>query len=238
MNGNVPVDQVGRGIFPRSYTSEHEINEIAIAKYRCSGYGITFENVKERFTVKKPQAQRSLKHFHARGILFTAEDLLSQGIDLIQNTSPQQYFPTCIKAEIIENLKRKNVLVQPTGVNLSTGKHISKQRLSNALEYQKAQCFLDVLTHLPFTPRYIHKLQLVSLIDKQCYEELAKKEGSINRAKVHEENIGRRRVTYTFSPNGKVAIGVKSSDTPFKLETDNDVSSLFAFHAWPINLAH
>src|SRR6266516_1986783 len=67
-----------------------------------------------------PQAQRSLKHFHAKGVLFAAEDLICQGIDLVHNTSLQQYVPACIKADIIEDLKkRKNVLVEPTGVNLS-----------------------------------------------------------------------------------------------------------------------
>jgi hypothetical protein len=40
------------------------------------------------------------------------------------------------------------------------------------------------------------------------------------RAKVYEENIGRRHVTYTFSPNGTVAIDIRSRDTPFKLEIE------------------
>ena len=60
-------------------------------------------------------------------------------------------------------------------------------------------------------------------IDKEYYNELIQvDEHPGNRAKVHEENIGRRHVTYTFSPNGTVEIVVKSSDTPFRLETDED----------------
>jgi hypothetical protein len=44
---------------------------------------------------------------------------MRQGIDLLQNKNPQEYFATCMKAEILENLiKRKSVPVQPTGVNL------------------------------------------------------------------------------------------------------------------------
>src|SRR6476620_10028985 len=121
LDGNVPLDELGHGIFPRSYTSERKMNDIAIEKYKSSGYGITFEDLTTRFRIKRSQAQRSLKHFHARGILFTAEDLISQGIDLVENKSPQQYFPTCIKADIIENLKkRKNVLVDPTEVTSQT----------------------------------------------------------------------------------------------------------------------
>ena len=33
----------------------------------------------------------------------------------------------------------------------------------------------------------------------------------------------------TFSPNGTVEIAVKSSDTPFRLETDEDESVIFSF---------
>src|SRR5690349_6969334 len=98
-DGNVSVGELGHSLFPRSYISEHKIKQIAAKKYKSSGYGITFEDLTTRFPIKRPNAQRSLKHFHARGILFTAKDLINQGIDLIQNTSPQQYYPTCIKAD-------------------------------------------------------------------------------------------------------------------------------------------
>ena len=105
-------------------------------------------------------------------------------------------------------------------VNLSKGSlnpsSSSTHPLSDNLEHQKAQSFLDVLVQLPFSALYIHKLQLMLSIDKQYYKELAQKEGHINRAKPYEEIIGRRHVTYTFSPNGTVGIAVKSSDTPFK----------------------
>jgi hypothetical protein len=51
-------------------------------------------------------------------LLFRALSLVtikSEGVSVLKNTSPQQYFATCIKAEIIENLgKRKNVLVNLT----------------------------------------------------------------------------------------------------------------------------
>ncbi|MBV9176310.1 MAG: hypothetical protein JO297_04675, partial [Nitrososphaeraceae archaeon] len=173
-----------------------------------------------------------MRHFHAKGILFTAEDVINQGIYLIENTSPQQYFPACIKADIIQDLKnRKSVLVEPTGVNLSKNSHCSssKHSLSNILEYQKVQSFLEVLTQLPFAAPYIHKLQLRLSIDKQYYKELSQNEGHINRAKRHEEIIGRRHVSYIFSPNGTVEISVKSSDTPFKLETEEDENVIFSF---------
>jgi hypothetical protein len=66
-------------------------------------------------------------------------------------------------------------------------------------------------------------------IDKEYYNQLPQNEVPINRAKCHEENIGRRYVKYTLYPNGTVEIAVKSSDTPFKIEIDEDVSIIFFF---------
>ena len=134
IGGNVLVGGLGHNLVPRSYISEHKIKEISIEKYKSSGTGITFKDIKDRFLIKKPQAQRSLKHFHAKGILFTAEDLINHGICPIKNTSPQQYYPACIKADIIQDLeKRKNVLVEATGVGFSK-LPISKGPLASCLE--------------------------------------------------------------------------------------------------------
>ena len=66
-------------------------------------------------------------------------------------------------------------------------------------------------------------------IDREYYQTLTQKAAPINRAKRFEDSIGRRYVTYTFSPNGRVEIGVRTSDTPFKLETDEDEAILFSF---------
>jgi hypothetical protein len=161
--------------------------------------------------------------------------LISQGIYLIQNTNLQQYLPSCIRAEIIENPKTRtnSVPLEPTGVNLPKGslnQHSSSRRARlSSLENQKAESFLDVLLYIPFAPLYIHKLQLMLYIDKQYYQELSPKEGYVNRAKRHEEIIGRRHVKYILSPNGSVEIYVRSSDTPFKLETDGDEITIFSF---------
>ena len=163
LSKSVPPVELGHSVIRRrNYISEHNIDEIAIEKYRSTRKGTTFNDVRQRFQVKKSQAQRSLKHFHTKGILFTAEDLVNQGIDLIQNTNPQQYFRVCIKADIIQDLKkRKSVLVEPTGVNLSNNlSNISLILNNKNLEYKKAQSFLDVLIRLPFAPLYIHKLRL------------------------------------------------------------------------------
>ncbi|HEY7080845.1 MAG TPA: hypothetical protein VH500_14170 [Nitrososphaeraceae archaeon] len=207
-----------------------KIEDAAVEKYRSCGKGITFEDLQTKFTVRKNQAQRSLKHFHYNRVLFTAGDFNSQGIFLIENTNPQQYFPSCIKADILEDLKKRsrNVRVEPTVCNLSNTSPCTYS-LSNSLEQQKAQGFMDVLIQLPFEPLHVHKLQLMLSMKKEYYKTLEKKPERINLAKRYEEIIGRRHVTYTFSPNGRVQIAIRSSDTPFRIETDEDEAKLFSF---------
>jgi hypothetical protein len=66
-------------------------------------------------------------------------------------------------------------------------------------------------------------------LNTEFYNELKQKEQPINRAKPYEENIGRRHVTYRLSPNGTVEVSVATTDTPFRIERDEDVSAIFAF---------
>lgn len=223
---NVLVSKALRGRSCRLYVTKDKIEDIAIQNYRSRGDGITFHDLERNILLNKSKAQRRLKHFHIRGILFTAEDLINQGIYLIQNTNPQQYFPVCIKAEIIGNLKkRENVLVEPTGVTSS------KHPLSNALEAQKAQNFLEVLVSLrrPFAPIGIHKLQLQTCISKEDYSALEKEPHYRNKAKLYEENIDRTITKFTYSPNGTVEIAVACSRNPFRLQTEDDVLVLYSF---------
>jgi hypothetical protein len=203
--------------------------ELAIHKYRSCGKGITFDDVQTRFLLRKTQAQRSLKHFHMGRVLFTAGDLNSQGIDLLNSTNPQQYFPTCIKADILENLKKRSSVRVGTTVSNPSNLSNHGNALYNAHKYDRAQSFLDVLIQLPYSQLHIHKLQLMLSIDKEYYQSLTNKAASANKGKCLEENIGCRHVTYTFYPNGRVIIAVRSSDTPFKLETDDDLVILFSF---------
>ena len=94
----------------RKYIIKENVEKIAIDKYRENGLGITIGDIEREFSVNKAKAQRTLKYFHEGKVLFTANDLIIEGISILQNKSPQQYFPTCIKAEIIECLsKRKNL---------------------------------------------------------------------------------------------------------------------------------
>jgi hypothetical protein len=67
---NVPV-QIGNRI------SQRCIEGIAVEKYKSCGLGITFEDIQIRFRVKKGRAQRSIKYYYAKKVLFTAEELIS-----------------------------------------------------------------------------------------------------------------------------------------------------------------
>jgi hypothetical protein len=168
----------------------------------------------------KKHAQRSLKHLHGRSVLFTASDLTNQGIHLLENKNPQQYFPSCIKAEIIENLKkRKTVYNNQEFRPLSTSFSFAN---SNVLQDKKAQTILEVLLLIPYYPLYIHKLQLIFSINKQ---QISKD----SRIESHEEIIGRRQVKYTISSSGTVQIAIRSNNSPFRLETELDESTLFSF---------
>jgi hypothetical protein len=120
------------------YITKDNVEKIAIERYWENGLGITFEDIEREFSVNKVKAQRTLKYFHGRDILFTANDLVIEGTSILQNKSPQQYFPTCIKSKIVEDLnKRKNVLVNPTGVmHSSSPLHLMLRTLLIRLSYK------------------------------------------------------------------------------------------------------
>ena len=90
---SVPVaEQVQVGCCLKQITKE-QVESIAIEKYRANGKGITIEDITTNYSVKKPKAQRSLKYFHSTRVLFTANDLIREGIHLLQNKNPQEYLP-------------------------------------------------------------------------------------------------------------------------------------------------
>jgi hypothetical protein len=102
---SVPVaEPVQVGCCGKQITKEM-MEVLAIEKYRANGKGITINDITSKYSVKKSKAQRSLKYFHSRDVLFTAQDLVREGIHLLQNKNPQEYFAACMKAEILESQK-------------------------------------------------------------------------------------------------------------------------------------
>lgn len=146
----------------------------------------------------------------------------------MQNKKPQTYFPSCIRAEILENIKKKHENGKSIEMLSSTICPFHKYPLATALEYQKAQTFLDTLILLPYSPPFVHRLLLTLRINRNFRAELREIKGK-RKIEIYEEIIGRRRIKFTVSSNGTVQITVRSNSTPFKLESEQDVSIIFSF---------
>jgi hypothetical protein len=208
----------------RRYKTKDIVENIAIEKYQKNGLGITIEDIERNFSVNKAKAQRTLKHFHERKVLFTANDLISEGITVLKNTSPQQYFPTCIKSKIVEGLsKRESVLVNPTGVDLLA----PPSPTSNDTGIQTLEGY--ILPLLLQAPIFLNNLHFNIEIHPECYLDLKLPYYNKNNGKHHSENIGTSRVDYVLYPNGTVDTHVTCSNNPFKLETQMDRSRIIAF---------
>lgn len=211
--------------FQRRTISKSYIRTLAIEKYYACGNGIQYRDVMESFQVGKNQAQRTLKYFHHK-VLFTASDLKSEDLYLLQNKNPQQYFPICKKAEIIEKLKKRNgannnLEFQPLSTRFNS-------RELDLLEEKKAHTFLDLLLLLPYFPIHIHKVQLKFHISRGFYAATQEIAGN-KKIGTHEEIIGRRHIRYILSLNGTVQIFIRSNDVPFRLESELDESMMFSF---------
>ena len=216
----------------RRYKTKDIVEKIAIEKYQKNGLGITIEDIETNFSVNKVKAQRTLKHFHQRKVVFTANDLILEGITVLQNKSLQQYFPTCIKAEIVEGLsKRENVLVDPTGVDLLALPPSCKSASppSNDLDIVNQTLEGYVLPLLPQAPIFLHNFHFKISIDPECYLDLELPYYDKNNGKRHSENIRTSHVDYVLYTNGTVDIQVRCSNNPFKLETEIDRSRIIAF---------
>jgi hypothetical protein len=224
---NVPLEEVGHSLGPRKYIKRRNMEHLAIER---TSKGITWEDIRDKFSCRKDQAQRKLKYLYSKGVLFTAKDLIDQGLDLpptFRNRNPQRYYARSKKAVIIEEIKKecKNVPVHLTGVT------ISKSPLLNSLELQKAQSFLEVLCSLGKHSLFIHKLHLQLLVAPEYYDTIieALPEAEKNKGKQHLERMARGNVNFIIYPNGKVMVSVACSNNPFKLETDEDEGNLFSF---------
>ena len=223
---NRPIDQLDHRYGCHKWILNKDLESLAIEKYRINGRGTTIYDVIETFQCSKDKAQRRLKNACKEKIdkndkkfslLFTFDN---------ERTKPQQYYPSCIKAKIIEN--KKNRLIGTTGVTSNNKTFSSKSPLDNALIYQLVSSLLTELCLLPFYPLLMHNIHLWTQIDESHYNELHQKL-SVNQSKIEREQIGLRPVVYTFNKSGSIQIDIKSSRYPFKIETDDDINSFFVF---------
>jgi len=222
---NSPSNQLVRRCVKGKWIRGEELKELAQKKYYINGKGITIFDVIAEYRCSKPKAQVRLKNAckekidkngKKSSILFTLDN---------ERTKPQQYFPSCIKATISEN-KRKR-LIDPTGVSYNN--KTSHHPLHNAIENQIVQSFLLQLYLLPWQPLNMHNLHLWMVIDKSHYNEIFLKPWPYNETKVQVERIGQREVVYKFHKRGNIEIYISCSKNPFQIETYDDVNNFFAF---------
>jgi hypothetical protein len=217
----------GHGRCSRRYTRAKEIENLAIKKYNETGKGITFNDLlSSGIILHKKHAQITLKYHCKKDILFT-----------LANHKPQQYYPACLKSDILKAKMSKNIPVEPTGVGLSNTppSHLFPINAAHDEPYDSSSIVANqslegyVLPLLPSAPLHIHKIQMKLKVPKECYSELNVPMSRRNKGKEHIEIIGTARVCYCFYSNGTVMVSVENSDNPLKLEDEVDQSRLFVF---------
>jgi len=113
---NTPQALDAHDYVPRSYTDSNQIIDIAINEYKTHGKGLTYVTLLEKGIAKnKKQAQCILKWHLKRETLFTISD-----------KRPQEYYPFCLRSEILKKELQNNIPIDPIGVNPPTIPSLSK----------------------------------------------------------------------------------------------------------------
>lgn len=206
----------------RHRITARDIEELATEAFDKSKRWITFEDVRDKFGVTKRRAQRKLKNC-CNLVIFAPGKY-----------KPQRYYPTKLKAKVMEHLLTKaNVPIDPTGVTLSTPFNTSKSPLINCIEPVIIQSLEGyVLPLLRSIPPHIHNMHFKTKINPECYTEKPI-QGLLdipgNKGKQMFEIIGKAEAVYTFYPSGTVNLEVKCSNHPFKLRTEVDHAQILIF---------
>jgi hypothetical protein len=199
----------GSGRKKRRYTLATEVEKMAIDKYLKNGEGLTTRDLH----IRKSQAQATLKHFVERQVLFT-----------LDRRRPQRYYPSSLKAQIMDRHKSGNI---PKWV---TGSSCFSNPLEDALQPAKSQSMLDAIISAGDQPLYIHKLECKFVIDKQAFAYLEESlfKGGTPATVVTE--IGKHRIArIAVYPNGTVMGFIGCTNRPFKIEAEEDIVQLFTF---------
>ena len=208
----VPTQLLDQGYSKREYLKLQDVIKFAEEYFDKTKKGINF-SLQRKFGLSKSKAQRVLKRSRTNHLLFTPK-----------HTIPQVYYPESRHFDVIEHLKNKNVPINTTGTNSN-----SKSPLANCIENKSAKNFLDSLVKLRFRPLFMHKIQIETVIDSECYTLINSKPWIGNSGRYQIESIDNRRVTYIYYKNGKVSIAIACSNNPFKIETEEDLAVLYSF---------
>jgi hypothetical protein len=216
------LDLVGQS-FPscKSYIHSSTIIELAADKFNKTGKGITYKDLMQAgIVVHKNHAQDVLKYHLRKGDIFTLKD-----------KRPQQYYPTEIRAEVIEKIL-KNTPIDPTGVGIipTSLSSSSNSPLSQCIQYTAMDTLEGyVLPLLPQAPLFIHNMHFKTKVLPERYSELDLPSYKRNNGKYHAEIIGKSRVDYVFYASGTVDIYASRSNNPYKLETEEDRFRMIEF---------
>ncbi len=207
----------------RKYLKRAQVKELAEKNYSENGRGITVLDVMTKFKVKQGTAQRTLKNLHTNKFLFTGEDLQKQRIIIkgLKREKPQKYYLTEMKARIIEDNKN----------NVSNGTTGSGPCL---VDIQRIRSFQGMMCLYSMIMLYIHKIQMMTSIDRRYYKEILNAVSQSPAKKiVYDERIGQRHgppnVRYILHGNGTIMIYVSCSENPFRLCHEEDVSAIMTF---------
>lgn len=196
----------------RGYVKLKEAEAFVQGRFDEKKDGTDFENLVAEYGIRKARAQRILKRGVHRNSFFTHG-----------RSNPQKYYPESRHFDVIEYLKKKNVPIDTTGT------HHSNAPLSNQLEFEKANSFLEVLIGFRMRPLFMHKIQVETKVDKDSYNivKVTPFKGNLGRSLM--DMIEDRQVQFTYYKNQKVSIYVECSKRPFKLETLEDLTILYSF---------
>ena len=198
----------------RRYTKYQAIDRLAIEKFKRTGKGICFNDlIQSGLAQHKRQAQDTVKRFRQKKILFTLE-----------NHKPQQYYPFCLKSEIIKAKLSKNAPLEVTGVPSFNTAHFGKK---DDVVLQTLKGY--VLPLLQDVPLNVHKMHLMTRIPPEYYHEITLPSSRWNSSKEHQEIVVTAFIKYIFYANGTVMVFIGCSNNPFKLENYADLSRLIAF---------
>lgn len=205
---------------PGKWIPDKVLEEFAIQKYHKNGKGITIKDLINKFSIHKEKAQRRFKNAIKEKVT-KQEKRQEPLLFTLDRKNPQQYYPTKIKADIIEKRKNQKRPVDTTGISLFQSSYIEKLR---------ARSVAELLSLLQSQSISIHKIHLKLVIDKRYYDEININQiTKINKSKPLEEKIGLRNVSYQIYPDGTVMAYIRCSNIPFKLAVEEDISSFFAF---------
>jgi hypothetical protein len=217
---NAHKGELVHAVTPRKYINASEVKELAKKKYEANGQGICIMDLQATFKMTKRQAQRQLKHLSKKKFLFTPDDLIKQGINLMgfRRERPQKYYLTEMKAKIIEDNKN-NAHNDTTGIG--------------PIYTQARENLAFIFDQLGPAYRYIHKLQIRTRINKEHYNELALPVKGSSKAKFRLERINQAQgppdLEFNIYPNGTVMVFISCSGKPFRLADDDDIFAINAY---------